>query len=151
DGEQEGIVQYKKDGIDYLSIIRPTGAKLFEVKLKALAPYAKIDKIYLKSLNSTDAVLLIHYYEGVHGGVIHQASARVFFITFKIKDLSHFKFFEGPQYFHELEKTRDQYELRGYTVNVDDLNGDGTKEVVVHYNNISRIYFYRGDGRWSGF
>lgn len=149
DDEDEGIVFYKKDALDYMAIIKPTGKKLMEYKLPAKAGDGRVDKLYIKSLNATDAVIVVHYYEGAHQGVIFQASARLFFISFNRKKLSDFHVYEGPMYFHELEKTRDQYELRGHTVNVVDLNNDGTKEISVNYNHIDRIYFYQGEGRWS--
>src|SRR5690606_6150633 len=51
DGEDEGLVLYKKDGLDYLSIFRANGKRIFDVKIPAKAFNSKIDKIYLKSIN----------------------------------------------------------------------------------------------------
>jgi hypothetical protein len=150
-GFNEILETPKRDGLDYIVIKDGMGKLIYEAALDSMAKDSYIDKIQLKSLSATTDLMLIYYYEGGVDSSKFEASARLYFLTFENRDLKTLSLYRGPHYFHEKQKVLDQYLLRSYHVSTLDLNDDGVKEVMVHYNKIARIFFYQGKGNWTRF
>lgn len=147
DGRAEGLVFIKRDGLDYLTFFKSTGEILFNARFFAKGGDGRVEKVYIKPLSKDENLILVHYYEGANKGAIFKSSARLYFIVYEKTKLSNFFMFEGPSYFIEEEKTHS-YKLRGYTVNIIDLDQDGINEIVLKYKNISRVFKYKGRGEW---
>lgn len=149
DSEKEGILLEKKDGIDVIKIIDKLGKTLFTHELLGLGKDSRIYKLRLVRIaNQTDA-LIIHFFEGINESTLFQATARLYFLTIDKRNFSKVKVTQGPSYWVEKQKIKDQYWNRFYSINVVDYNQDGRNEISISYNKIQRVYFYMNDGKWS--
>ncbi len=144
----ETIRVEKKDGYDFFLIFDQFGREIFNQRLPAIGAKSRLLKIDLKSITKDVNTLILHFYEGAIDSTKFEATAKLFFVTFQKNDLKKIKFFNGPHFFHEKEKG-SQYLNRRYTVNTLDYNNDGSREISVSYNKISRIYFYTSSGEWK--
>lgn len=149
DGLTEKIQPVKKDGVDVLMIFDSFGNEIFEAKLFAMGGESVIRKLRLVHLSKTVKCLLIFLDEGVTEGKQFESTGRISLLSFENNDLSTLKLAEGPHIFHEKEAPRDQYLRRSYLVDVTDIDEDGTREIIVHYNHIQRIMMYEGKGNWK--
>ena len=148
DGSFESIRVEKKDGFDFFIIYDEFGREIFNKRLPAIGAKSRLLKVGLKGINKDVNALILHFYEGAIDATKFEAMAKLFFVTFDKKDLKKISFQDGPHFFHEKVKG-DQYLNRRYSVNVIDYNGDGSREISVSYNKISRIYFYTKTGVWK--
>ena len=151
DGKEEGLQVVKRDLMDWLDILSEDGKILFQARLVPAGINARIDRIRLVDLSPTVRVLIIQYFEGKTEARHLEATARLWMVTFENKDLTDMKLTQGPPYWHEFEKMREQYGRRIYSLAVRDVDGDGIKDVMVSYNHMQHIYRYRGKGEWSAF
>jgi hypothetical protein len=144
----ETIRVEKKDGFDFFLIFDQFGREIFNKRLPAIGANSRLLKVDLKSITKKVNTLILHFYEGAIDSTKFEATAKLFFVTFDKNDLKKIKFFNGPHFFHEKEKG-SQYFNRRYSVNTIDYNNDGSREISVSYNKISRIYFYTSTGEWK--
>jgi hypothetical protein len=144
----ETIRVEKKDGFDFFLIFDQFGREIFNKRLPAIGANSRLLKVDLKSITKDVNTLILHFYEGAIDSTKFEATAKLFFVTFDKNDLKKIKFFNGPHFFHEKEKG-SQYFNRRYSVNTIDYNNDGSREISVSYNKISRIYFYTSTGEWK--
>jgi hypothetical protein len=149
DGLAEKLQPVKKDGVDALVIHDSYGNEIFEAKLWSSGGESVIRKLRLVHLSSTVKCLIIFLDEGVTQGTHFESTGRISLLSFENNDLKTLKLAQGPHIFHEKEAQRDQYIRRSYIVDVTDLDLDGTREVVIHYNHIQRIMMYEGKGVWK--
>ncbi|MBL7664954.1 MAG: hypothetical protein JNM93_07450 [Bacteriovoracaceae bacterium] len=151
DGYFESILISKKDNIDFLEVRDYEGRQVFEHRLYAYGGDAHLYRLKKVKLSNHATALILFFYEGARHTHQFEATARLYFLTLDDKKLDSLRLFYGPNYWHEFEKFRETFWQRDLNVNVVDYNEDGTKEVSVTYNHISRVYFYRGQGTWLNF
>lgn len=148
-GIEEIIVPQKRDGVDWIEIRSFSQAKIFEGKLLAMGSESQIYKIKFVKISNSVKALIVYLDEGSTKGRRFESTARIFVLTFENNDLSNIVQTEGPHFFHEKQAQREQYWRRGYSVNVYDIDGDGTREIAVQYNHIQRILKYDKRGEWK--
>jgi hypothetical protein len=146
---EETIEPQKRDGVDWLEIRNFTGKKLFQGKLLAMGAESSIYKIKIVNINEKVKALILFLDEGFTAGKKFESTARIFVLSFENNDFSTFSLTQGPHFFHEKESHREQYWRRNYSVNVYDIDGDGTREIAVQYNHIQRIMKYKSGGEWQ--
>lgn len=151
DGIEEIIIPQKRDGVDWLSIQNQSGGKLFEAELFAMGGDSHIFKIKFARLSEKLKALIIFLDEGKTEGKKFESTARIYVISMENNDFGSMKLTQGPHFFHEKEAQREQYFRRDMLIELRDLNNDGTREIVVNYNHIQRILFYRARGEWERF
>lgn len=151
DGIEETLRPQKRDGVDWLEIRDASERKIMEAKLPANGGNGHLYKIRLMNLSPKLKTLVLFMDEGETRGKRFEATARLYFISFENNDFSTLSLSQGPHFFHEREAQREQYWRRIYLVDALDFNQDGTKEIIVHYNHIQRVYMYEGKGHWRKF
>jgi hypothetical protein len=151
DGIEEKIIPQKRDGTDWVLIQNQSGGKLFEAELFSMGGESHIFKIKFARLSKSLKALIIFLDEGKTEGKKFESTARIYVISFENNDFNSMKLALGPHIFHEKESQREQYFRRDMLVELRDLNNDGTREIVVNYNHIQRILFYRARGEWERF
>lgn len=149
DGKEEGIQVVKRDLMDWLDILTEDGNPVFKARLLPAGIDARIDRLRLVDLSPKVRVLIVQYYEGKTEARQLEATARLWFLTFENKDIYNIKLAQGPAYWHEFEKIREQYGRRLYSLSVRDIDGNGIKDIMVAFNHMMQIYRYAGDGKWS--
>lgn len=149
DGIAEKIRPSKLNGVDWLMIYNSSRGKIFDAKLVPMGGESHIYKVRLVHLSKNTKALIIHLDEGHTRGQFFESTARIFVLTYENNDLSTLSLAEGPHFFHEVEKHPDRYTRREYRIDVTDLDGDGVREIIVHYNHIQRIMIYKGKGVWQ--
>lgn len=149
DGIEEMIQPQKRDGVDWIEISGSGSQKIFESKLLALGGESTIYKIKVAQISPKTKLLILFLDEGKTNGRRFESTARIFLLTFDNNDLSTMHLTQGPHHFHEKEGQREQYWRRDYSVEVRDVNSDGTRDVVVQFNHIQRIMLYKGQGEWE--
>jgi hypothetical protein len=146
---EEVVIPQKRDGVDWLEIRNSSQRTLFEARLLPMGAFSALYKVKLVHLSTTTKALLLFLDEGHTVGRRFESTARLFVLSYEDNDLSRATLVMGPHFFHETEKQRDQYLRRDFTVNVVDVDGDGTREILVHYNHIQRLLRYLGKGDWE--
>ena len=149
DGIDERLQPIKRDGVDWLIISDSSKRKIFEAKLLAMGGESFIYKLKLVHLSPQYKSLIVFLDEGHTAGKQFESTGKLYVLSFDNNDLSTLSLSPGPHFFHEKESQREQYLRRGYQVTVADLNGDGVREITVHYNHIQRILQYQGKGEWK--
>lgn len=149
DGIDESLRPIKRDGVDWLIISDSSKRIIFEAKLLAMGGESFIFKLKLVHLSDKFKSLIIFLDEGQTRGKFFESTGKMFVLSFDNNDLSTLSLSPGPHFFHEKESQRDQYLRRGYQVTIADLNGDGVREITVHYHHIQRILEYQGKGKWK--
>jgi hypothetical protein len=149
DGIEESIQAQKRDGVDWIEIKDFSLRKIFESKLLAMGGESSIYKIKIAQISPKAKVLVVFVDEGKIVGKRFESTARIFLLTFDNNDLSTMKMTTGPHHFHEKESHREKYWRRDYSVEIRDVNNDGTRDVVVTFNHIQRILTYKARGEWE--
>jgi hypothetical protein len=149
DGIEETIQPQKRDGVDWIEIRDTSERKIFEGALFAMGAESVLYKIKLVHLSPTVRALILFLDEGHTQGKRFESTARLYLLSYENNDLSTLKLTQGPHFFHEREAQRDQYYRRDFSVNVVDMNKDGTREVSIQFNRIQRIMQYLGNGLWK--
>ncbi len=150
----EEIVFVKKDSEDWIEIYSfdlGEKKKILEYRFETKGFESELYKIEFKRLSAKNSVLLLYYFEGVSRYIELQSTSRIYAITIDNDDLKTLKVFKGPSLFEESRSFKGHYHLRNYQVYLQDLNNDGTKELVVKFRDYSRVYVYTGEGKWKTF
>ncbi|MDO9183733.1 MAG: hypothetical protein Q7U04_15065 [Bacteriovorax sp.] len=153
DGIPEEIVFVKKDSEDWIEIFEVKNGekkKIFSYRFETKGFNSELFKIELKRLSAKTTVILMHYYEGISLYTEMQATSRIYVGTIDNDDLKTLSVMKGPSFFEEHKSLKGHYHIRNYQVYLQDLNNDQAKELVVKYRLMSQVFFYNGDGKWSG-
>ncbi len=146
---EEIIISQKRDGVDWIEIQNSSGRSLFSAKLLAMGAFSTLYKLKLVHITPMTKALILFLDEGRTEGRRFESTARLFVLSFEGHDISRASLVLGPHFFHEKQKQREQYWRRDFTVSVLDINGDGTREILVHYNHIQRVMKYLAKGEWE--
>ena len=145
DGRDESLMVEMRDGGVWI-IIRYKMKKIKEFELDVNGVNPKVYRITMSRLSSKSKIMLVRFYEGYNPYPVFRATARLYFITWEDNDLKTLSLFKGPLFFHEFKG--DDYYTRDYKVSLFDFNKDGIKEVSVDSHLISKVWIYKGKGRW---
>jgi len=148
DGQKEGLVYSKIDGIDYFVITDGLGRELRRFRLDPMYADSALYKINFRDLSPKTKLLVLHFFEGKNSYVDYEGRARLYFITVDEGDLKRITFQKGPMFFQEYAGFRDHYHQRFYNTELIDLNNDGVKEVRVKHRKNVWVYFYNDFGKW---
>ena len=148
DGIEEIIEPQKRDGVDWIEIRNSSRGKIFEAKLFAMGGESTLYKIKMVHLSAKARALILFMDEGITNGKGFESTGRIFLVSYDNNDLATMKLTEGPHFFQEKEKQREQYFRRDYSVNVYDMDKDGIRDIAIEYNHIQRIMQYKGNGEW---
>lgn len=152
DDKIEEIIEPSKiDGVDWIKIKSTSGTVLFQSKLPAMGGLSTLYKIKFVRISPSVKSLILFLDEGITSGLHFESTARIFVLTYEKNNLNEMVLSQGPHFFHEKQRQREQYWRRDYSVNVYDINGDGIREIAVQYNHIQRIMKYSGNGEWERF
>jgi hypothetical protein len=151
DGIEEIIQPEKRDGTDYLNILNSSRSSIFSAKLFSSGGNSWIYKLRLVNLSAKVKTLIVFLDEGTTHGLRFESTARIYFLSYEDNKLSTLTLNPGPHIYQEKEAQRDQYWRREFVVDVDDLNQDSSREIIVHFGHIQHIYEYRGNGEWNRF
>lgn len=149
DGQSESLAFVKKDNFDFFEIYDGKNNLIYSYLLENTGVESELYRIELKALNKHTNVILLHYFEGYTKYLNYQSVARIHAITIDRNDLKTLKGFKAAAIFDETKLLRGHYHKRNYKAYLEDINEDGTKELIVKYNNISSIYLYGKDNKWS--
>ncbi len=149
DGKLESIRPAKREGIDWIQVLNDNKTSIFEGKMLAIGGESSLYKMRLVHLSKKSKALILFLDEGSTSGLMFESTARIFVLSWDDNDLTTMKLTQGPHHYHEKEKQRDQYWTRDFQVDVSDLNNDGVREIIVHYNHIQRVMQYEGKGVWK--
>jgi len=148
DSKDDYFQTIKMDGNDFISIHDEYGRETFRTMLETKGKNSSIFQVSFKQVDKNTDVLILHFYEGETQSAIFEGTARLYFLTIPNRDLKNITVTKGPFFWMEKEKAAGKYYNRRYTVNTLDYNKDGSREISVSYNHITRIYFYR-NGSWQ--
>jgi hypothetical protein len=93
----------------------------------------------------------LYYYEGLSKYTEMQSTSRIYAITIDNDNLKSLTAFKGPSVYEEHKSLKGHYHLRNYQVYLQDLNNDGTKELIVKFRETSQVFIYDGNGKWQTF
>lgn len=144
---EESLQPQKRDGVDWIEIRDHSERIIFAQKLLAMGSESALYKVKLVQIAPDVKALILFLDEGKTEGRGFESTARIYVVSYVKNDLSTMKMIKGPHFFHEKEAQRDVYFRRKYMVNVYDVDNDGVREIVVHYNHIQRILKYV-KGEW---
>lgn len=151
DAEKESLAFVKKDGSDFFEIYDGRNGLLFSHRLDNHGPGSEIFKIEVKKLSSKTNVILLHYFEGYTNYIDYQGTARIYAVTIDNKDLKTLKALKGAIIFDETKLLKGHYHQRNYRAYLEDLDDNGIMELVVKYRNISTVFKYSNQFKWSSY
>lgn len=149
DGVEETLRPQKRDGVDWIEVTDFGKRRIFDAQLLAMGSESVLYKARLITLGTGLKALILFLDEGFTAGREFESTAKIFVVSWENNDLSSMKISPGPHFYHEKQSIREQYFRRDYLVNVEDLNKDGKKEIIVHFGHIQRIMEYIGNGDWK--
>jgi hypothetical protein len=151
DGKEEQVVFAKKENEDWIEIFDHEKKKIFSYRFENKGYDSELFRIELKTISPTTDILILYYYEGVSKYIDFQGTARIYAVTIDNKDLKTLSSFKAYSFFDEVKTFKGHYHKRFYQVVLEDLNGDGIKELIVKHRNTSNVFMYHGDGKWQTF
>ena len=149
DGFKDSLQISKVNGEDWFQVLDNNQRIAFQMKLAKQGRQSKLYKVSIKKIAEKTILMVLYFYEGFSLFTEFDSSGRLYFLTMENNNFATLKSYEGPRYWDEKERKIEHYHQRIYSVNVEDINSDGTKEVIFSYNLIKRVYFYRGEGNWN--
>lgn len=148
DGKMETLSWVRRDGIDFLEVEVPgKGGQSF--RFMPVGHGARIQKIKIMNLDNDVRVALVYYYQGLTQGFQNEAEVRLYFLVWEKSSLANLYWEKGPLVWMDQEQRKGFYWKRAMDVRAVDLNHDGTKEIEVSHQKLSRVFFYKGQGRWT--
>jgi hypothetical protein len=139
----------KKNGQNLLVILDNQKKKIYEYKLPQLGIGASLFRILIENLSNNVKVFVLSFYEGDREYLSYGGSARYYFLTMEKNNLKSLSMYQGPYFWREHKDRKSDYTQRNLFLGFKDYNKDGIKEVSVKHHFTNRVYFYRGDGKWS--
>ncbi len=149
DGIEEGVVTYKKDGDDWISIYNATNRLMSSYRLDTRGKNSYIFKLSFRKLSSETNVLIIFFYSGNIKYLNFSGATRIYFLTVDKGSFKSLHLEKGPIVWQEVELFRQRnYFQREFDTNLFDYNNDGIKEIAVKYGTLARVYMYIPYGKW---
>lgn len=148
DGRMEGIVYKKEEGRDYVHLFDSMNQLIFSYRFETKGVDANLFRIQMSQLNADSKIIIFHFYEGHSSYLDFHSSARVYFLTIDNAEFGSISMYRGPAIWHEGSALRKGTWRRRYNLELIDLTGDASKEVLVSYQRMNRVYKYLGDGEW---
>lgn len=150
DNRFERLMFEMRDGLDWISILDYQKNALFRYDLGPTAAGSRVYRIRKIDVNNQVKALILYYYEGANTYLGIHANARAHILTYNPEDLKNsLKAFKGPAFWEEFHDGRDHYRRRRYDLEFSDLNNNGTKEMMLKLDNITRIYQFQENGEWK--
>lgn len=150
DYRPERLMFELRDGQDWVSLYSDQKKPIFRYQL---GPTGAESQVYrLRKIDVSDEIkaLVLYYFEGANRYLGVQSYARVHILTYRPNNLSKtIKAFKGPVFWEEFHDGKDHYRRRKYDIEFADLNNDGTKEMLLKLNNVTRIYSLQDSGEWK--
>jgi hypothetical protein len=144
----ESILIEKRDGQDWFHLYSYEMKNVLSYKLTPRAANSVVYRLRMVRLSQNVMGLLIHHYEGLNQYLETHANSRVHMLTIENNDLSTASVSPGPRYWVELQKGRETFSRRKYSIEFVDLDKTGIKELILRYNNINAVYKFMGKGKW---
>jgi hypothetical protein len=148
DLRNEKFLIEKRDSQTWLHIHNYKREIIFSYKFETKGLRSDLYKIQVRNLSKNSRIFMLYYYEGKTEYVDFFGTSRVYFLTVDNSDLKTLAMKKGPAIWEEAEVGRLHYRQRSYDVSLFDYNKDGVNEVTIKYHLSSKVYFYKGMGKW---
>ena len=149
DQDKESFIYELRDGHSFLNVKDSKGKQIYRYQFEGAAGEARPYQVSVRDLSTNTKVLVFHFYEGKTDYIEFKGTARLYFMTIDNQDLSTISIYKGPSVFEEFESLKKRhYHQRKYELRSVDYNNDGVKELSIHYNKTSKVYFYKDKGKW---
>lgn len=146
----ERIVFEMRDGLDWISILDYQKKPIFRYSLGPNAGGSRVYRLRHVQINPDVQALVVYYFEGVNTYLGIHANARAHILSYQPKSIEEtIGGFRGPAFWEEFQNGREHYRRRSYDLEFTDLNGSGTKEMIIRFQNLSRIFQYESSGSWK--
>lgn len=149
DGKKELIIWENKDGRNWIHIHNIFKVRVASFELVTDGFNSKVYRISVRRISPKTKVLFVYFYEGITTYLNFSATSRVYFITIDNDNLESLSIYKGPAIWEESEFRNSHYHQRNYQLSLVDFNRDGIQEVLVKFNNNSRVYVYTDFSKWK--
>lgn len=150
DNLEESFGIEKRDGEDWIHFLDLLKRPFRSFKLDATGAESFLYKVQLSRISKRAQVLILYFFEGKNRTTEYRSTGRLYFITIDDSKLATLSLFKGPYIMDEKEELPEHYHQRKFNVMLEDVNKDGTKEIIVRYHLINRVFSYLGSGKWVG-
>ena len=144
----ESIVYEKKGVNDWIHLFNSEKKKVFSLNLAPQGWDSKVYKISIRDLSPTLRLIAIHYFEGNTIFINEYRISRLYFLTIENNNLDKLNVIKGPVIWEDSIIPKKLKRSRLYELSFEDINNDGTKEVLLKSNNITHIFHYLENGKW---
>ncbi len=148
DLRNEKIIVEKLDAQTWIHVHAYNRERVFSHKFNVNGVNSDLYRIQVRNLSPTTRVFVLYFYEGKTEYVDFSGSARVYFMTIDNNDLKTLAVKKGPAVWEEVKVGTSHYHQRNYNLSLFDYNRDGVNEITVKYHLSSKVYFYKGKGKW---
>ncbi len=150
DGLEESFGVEKRDGEDWIHFLDLLKRPFKSFKLDATGVQSYLYRIQMAQLSKTTKVIILYFFEGMNQTTEFRSSGRLYFITIDDSKLATLSMYKGPYILYEKQELPEHYHQRKFNVTLEDINKDGSKEIIVRYHLINRVFSYIGSGQWIG-
>ncbi len=148
DGRREAIVYEKRDGQDWIHVHDSSGNQVYSYRFDTVGLDSQLYRIQRRSLSRETDAFLLYFYEGHTDYLEYHGTGRLYVMTMDRRELDSLSVYRGPIVWQERDSFRQGYWNREYTVDLQDLNDNGIREVIVQNYTLQRVLLYRGSGHW---
>jgi hypothetical protein len=144
----ERIIFERRDGVDWVTVYNYQKELILEYQLDTQAADSRVYKLKLNNISSTKRLLTLYFYSGATDYLTFKANTRLYFITFNVNDLSQMCAQKGPVFWEEFNNKKGHYHQRFYNMQLKDIDSSNTKELIVSFRTIRRVYRLNNEMEW---
>lgn len=148
DNFAEGVQFVKKDGQNFFYLYDTNGYVLMKEKMQTLGINSHVYKFRIKKIRDDVVGILIYFYTGHTQKIKTEGLSYLYLASINIKDFSKKSFMRGPPIFREYQN-KDFYSKRYYFLKFDDLDADGSQDLVVYLDHTKYVYWIDKNSRWK--
>jgi len=152
DFRNEKLAFTKFDGQDWLFLYSYDDKVLYKYRFDAKGAGSSVYKVRMTELKKGVKALIFYFFEGGIQHVEYQGTSRLFFLSVEKNPETNkmlFSMTKGPYFFEEFKSREGHYHRRHSKISIMDFDGDGFRDIAVRYYLITRVYTYKGNGRWE--
>lgn len=149
DNRNEKFVYRFIDGALWFHILDYRNRKIFNYEFDTNGLHARLFRIRIRQLSPAVRVFVLYFYDGFASYLEYKGNARAYFLTIERDNIKSLSMYKGPAIWEEHKDSRVHYHQRAFDLHFVDYNKDGMKEIAFDFYGITRVFMYRGDGRWA--
>ena len=147
DQTKEYINFLNEDGKQIVKIYNSNRENILTQKLQIKGHDARVYKITTKQISVNRKLTILHFFEGKTDYLEKKGSSVIYGLVVEDGKLTNLEMKKLTGVWIE-SQIRENYYRRPYEIYFEDLDKDGTYELIVHSGKVHQVIFYKGKNEW---